>query len=283
MKNVFLFCFFIFLLNNQQITAQNKAQEPVKKYKLQLRVYDYETRDDLEGAYIKLYNLTKKKLADSAVVVNGYATFMLEKGNDYDLIGQRARYMARRANFNAACYLQDPKKVFCVSGIDVENVTKQENGTDFVEGAIAMKKIKINDSFKIENIRYDLNKWEIRPDAAKELDNLVQILKDNPAIVVELGSHTDCRASDPYNLNLSQKRAEAAVEYIIKKGRIPQNRISAKGYGETKLLNKCDDGIVCSELEHSMNRRTEIRITGYLVDGVPVDLKGGTAVSGDKN
>ncbi len=283
MKNIFLYFFFILLLNIQQIIAQNKTQEPTKRYKLQLRVYDYETRDDLEGTYVKLYNLTRKKLADSAVVISGYATFMLEKGNDYDLIGQRARYMTRRANFNAACYLQDPKKVFCVSGIDIENVTKQGDGTDFVEGAIAMKKIKIDDSFKIENIRYDLNKWEIRPDAAKELDNLVQILRDNPAIVVELGSHTDCRASDPYNLNLSQKRAEAAVEYIIKKGKIPQNRITAKGYGETKLLNKCDDGIVCSELEHSMNRRTEIRITGYLVDGVPVDLKGGTAVSGDKN
>ena len=283
MKNVFLLYFFIFLLNNKQIIAQNKVQESVKKYKLQLRAYDYETRDDLEGTYVKLYNLTKKKLADSAVVISGYATFLLEKGNDYDLVGQRARYMTRRANFNAACYLQDPKKVFCVSGIDIENVTKQQDGTDFVEGAIAMKKIKLNDSFKIENIRYDLNKWEIRPDAAKELDNLVQILRDNPAIVVELGSHTDCRASDPYNLNLSQKRAEAAVEYIIKKGKIPQNRITAKGYGETKLLNKCDDGVACSELEHAINRRTEIRITGYLIDGIPVDLKGGTAVSGDKN
>ena len=283
MKNVFLFCFFIFLLINQQIIAQNKPQESVKKYKFQLRAYDYETRDDLEGTYIKLYNLTKKNLADSAIVVNGYATFMLEKGNDYDLIGQRARYMTRRANFNAACYLQDPKKVFCVSGIDIENVTKQEDGTDLVEGAIAMKRIKINDSFKIENIRYDLNKWEIRSDAVKELDNLVQILKDNPGIVVELGSHTDCRASDPYNLNLSQKRAGAAVEYIIKQGKIPQNRISARGYGETKLLNKCDDGVACSEVEHAINRRTEIRITGYLVDGISVDLKGGTAVSGDKN
>jgi outer membrane protein OmpA-like peptidoglycan-associated protein len=283
MKNVFLLCFFILLVGNQQITAQNKPQELVKKYKLQLRAYDYETRDDLEGTYIKLYNLTKKKLADSAIVINGFATFTLDKGNDYDLVGQRARYMTRRANFNAACYLQDPKKVFCVSGIDIENVTKQADGSDFVEGAIAMKKIKLNDSFKIENIRYDLNKWEIRPDAAKELDNLVQILRDNPGIVVELGSHTDCRASDDYNLNLSQKRAEAAVEYIIKKGKIPQNRITAKGYGETKLLNKCDDGVACSELEHAMNRRTEIRITGYLVDGIPVDLKGGTAVSGDKN
>ena len=70
MKNVFLFCFFIFLLTNQQIIAQNKPQESVKKYKFQLRAYDYETRDDLEGTYIKLYNLTKKNLADSAIVVN---------------------------------------------------------------------------------------------------------------------------------------------------------------------------------------------------------------------
>jgi outer membrane protein OmpA-like peptidoglycan-associated protein len=283
MKNIFLFCFFIFLFGNQQIIAQKQTEEPIKKYKLQIRAYDYESRDDLEGTYIKLYNLTLKKLADSAVVMNGYATFMLQKGYDYDLVGQRARYMTRRANFNAACYKQDPKKVFCVSGIDVENVSKQSDGTDLVEGAIAMKKIKVNDSFKIENIRYDLNKWEIRPDAAKELDNLVQILRDNPGIVVELGSHTDCRASDDYNLNLSQKRAEAAVKYIIEKGKIPSNRISAKGYGETKLLNKCDDGVACSEIEHAINRRTEIRITGYLVDGIPVDLKGGSAVSGDKN
>jgi outer membrane protein OmpA-like peptidoglycan-associated protein len=283
MKTFFLSTFFIWLVSISGIFAQSKTTEPIKKYQLKLRAYDYESKDDLEGTYIKLYNLTKKKLSDSAVVVDGYATFMLEKGNDYDIVGQRTRYMTRRANFNAACYLQDPKKVFCVSGIDIENLTKQEDGSDLVEGAIAMKKIKLNDSFKIENIRYDLNKSEIRPDAAKELDNLVQILRDNPGIVVELGSHTDCRASDDYNLNLSQKRAEAAVKYIIEKGKIPSNRITAKGYGETKLLNKCDDGVACSELEHAMNRRTEIRITGYLIDGIPVDLKGGTAVSGDKN
>ncbi|MES2517908.1 MAG: OmpA family protein [Bacteroidota bacterium] len=283
MKNIFLLYFFVFLFNIQSIVAQNKTPEPIKKYQLQIRAYDTETRDELEGTYIKLYNLTKKKLVDSAVVMNGFATFLLEKGNNYDVLGQRSRYMSRRGNFNAACYLQDPKKVFCVSGINIENVTKQSNGIDLVEGAIGLKKIHMNDSFKIENIRYDLNKWEIRPDAAKELDNLVQILRDNPNIVVELGSHTDSRASDEYNLNLSQKRAESAVEYIVKKGKIPQNRISAKGYGESKLLNKCDDGVACTELEHAMNRRTEIRITGYLVDGVPVDLKGGTAVSGDRN
>ena len=283
MKNVFLSAFFLTLMCFSNVFAQNKTEEPIKKYQLKLRAYDYENKDNLDGTYVKLYNLTKKKLMDSAVMVNGYATFMLIKGNDYDIVGQRSRYMTRRANFNAACYLQDPKKVFCVSGIDIENVTKQNDGSDLVEGAIALKKIRLNDSFKIENIRYDLNKSEIRPDAAKELDNLVQILRDNPGIIVELGSHTDCRASDDYNLKLSQRRAEYAVEYIIKKGKIPSKRITAKGYGETKLLNKCDDGVACSEAEQAINRRTEIRITGYLVDGVPVDLKGGTAVSGDKN
>jgi outer membrane protein OmpA-like peptidoglycan-associated protein len=283
MKNSCLFFFFILIINNLQIIAQNKPKESIKKYKLQLRAYDYESKDDLEGVYIKLYNLTKKKLADSAIIINGYATFLLEKGNDYDLVGQKSRYMTRRANFNAACYLQDPKKVFCVSGIDIENVTKQTDDTDFVEGAITMKKIKLNDSYKIKNIRYAFNKWEISSDAAKELDDLVKIIRDNPGIMVELGSHTDARASDNYNLNLSQKRAESAVEYMIKKGKVPSNRISAKGYGETKLLNKCGDGMTCSEVEHAMNRRTEIRITGYLIDGIPVDLKGGSAVSGDRN
>jgi len=282
MKNIFLSCFFILLFGNKQIIAQSKPQEPIKKYTLQIKVYDYDSKDNLEGAYIKLYNLTKKRLADSAIVLDGFATFTLDKGNNYDIIGQRARYMTRRANFNAACYLQDPKKVFCVSGINIEKVTKQADGADFIEGVMAMKRIKLNDSFKFENIRYALNKWEIRLDAAKELDNLVQILRDNPAIVVELGSHTDSRSSALYNLDLSQKRAEAAVEYIIKKGKISQNRITAKGYGETKLLNKCSDNVACSDLEHAMNRRTEIRITGYLVDGIQVDLQEGTAVSGGK-
>lgn len=283
MKNVSLYTFFLMLMSFSSVFAQNKTEEPLKKYQLKLRAYDYESIDDLDGTYIRLYNLTKKKLMDSAVVVDGYATFILIKGNDYDIVGQRSRYLTRRANFNAACYLQDPKKVFCVSGMTIENVTKQSDGSDLVEGAIALKKIKLNDSFKIENIRYDLNKSAIRLDAAKELNNLVQILRDNPNIVIELGSHTDCRASDDYNLNLSQKRAESAVDYIIKKGKIPSSRITARGYGETKLFNKCDDGVTCNEAEHALNRRTEIRIMGYLVDGVPVDLKGGTAVSGDKN
>jgi outer membrane protein OmpA-like peptidoglycan-associated protein len=92
-----------------------------------------------------------------------------------------------------------------------------------------------------------------------ELDKIVQILQDNPNIKLELGSHTDSRASTDYNQKLSQRRADSAVEYIISKG-ISRTRIVAKGYGESQLVNKCADGVECTEEEHQMNRRTEFKV-----------------------
>ena len=112
----------------------------------------------------------------------------------------------------------------------------------------------------IENIYYDYDKWFIREDAQPSLNNLVKVMEDNPNIVIELSSHTDSRASGRYNLVLSDKRAHAAVEYIISKG-IERNRITAKGYGETKLINKCKNNVECTEEEHQKNRRTEFKVT----------------------
>lgn len=122
-----------------------------------------------------------------------------------------------------------------------------------------LDKYAVNQVFKIENIYYDLNKWDIREDAKLALDKLVRILKENP-ITVEIGSHTDSRASSAYNNSLSQKRAEAAVNYLIQQG-IDPGRLSYKGYGETKLINKCADGVPCTETEHQANRRTEFKVT----------------------
>jgi outer membrane protein OmpA-like peptidoglycan-associated protein/tetratricopeptide (TPR) repeat protein len=112
---------------------------------------------------------------------------------------------------------------------------------------------------RLENIYYDLDKWNIRPDAAKELDNLVDILKKYPNMEIELSSHTDSRASDQYNLILSARRAKACVDYLKNKG-IDIRRLLAVGYGETKLTNKCANGVKCSEAEHQRNRRTEFKI-----------------------
>ncbi|MBK6409754.1 MAG: OmpA family protein [Flavobacteriales bacterium] len=111
---------------------------------------------------------------------------------------------------------------------------------------------------RLDNIYYDLAKWNIRPDAAVELDKLVQTLNDNPSVKIELSSHTDCRGKDAYNMSLSEKRAKSAVDYLIKQG-IAKDRLIAKGYGETKPVEACEC-TKCTEPEHQANRRTEFKV-----------------------
>lgn len=116
---------------------------------------------------------------------------------------------------------------------------------------------------EINEIKFDLDKSNIRPDAAKELDKIVEILNDNPKMVIELGSHTDCRGSESYNMRLSDRRAKSSAAYIKKRITNP-SRVTSKGYGESKLLNDCacegDVESTCSEEQHQENRRTEFKI-----------------------
>ena len=128
---------------------------------------------------------------------------------------------------------------------------------------ILLSKFQINQVFRIENIYYDYDKWNIRPDAAFELDKVIRFLNEHPEIQIELGSHTDARGSFTYNQSLSQKRARSAVDYILANG-INNTRITAKGYGESLLVNHCKDGVKCSAELHQENRRTEIKITGII-------------------
>lgn len=120
--------------------------------------------------------------------------------------------------------------------------------------------IVIDKPIVVENIYYDYNKWNIRPDAAFELDKLVRVLRDNPTIEIELGSHTDARGNDQYNYVLSNKRAYAVVQYLIANG-IDPSRLTYKGYGEKVLINQCGNGVICSEEAHQQNRRTEFKVT----------------------
>jgi len=138
--------------------------------------------------------------------------------------------------------------------VDAEKVRSQVIPRDLL-----LDKLEVNRVIKLENIYYDLDKSFIRPDAAIELDKVVKTMKET-TISIELGSHTDSRGSDAYNEALSQRRADAAVKYIIQHG-VSKDRITAKGYGERKLVNKCANGVNCTPEEHQANRRTEIRIT----------------------
>lgn len=114
-------------------------------------------------------------------------------------------------------------------------------------------------AFELPNIYYNFNDATLRPDARKDLKLVIALMQQRPDISIELSSHTDCRGTAAYNQKLSQKRADGVVAYLAKKG-IDRSRLQPKGYGETQLRNQCADGVRCSEKEHSVNRRTEIRI-----------------------
>ncbi len=122
-------------------------------------------------------------------------------------------------------------------------------------------KMKLNTGntfINLDQVLYDYNKWDLRPESIIELDKLVKYMKSND-LKVELSSHTDSRGEDVYNEWLSQQRSNSCVNYIISKG-ISSTRIIAKGYGEYRLKNRCANAVECTEEEHQLNRRTELRI-----------------------
>lgn len=141
--------------------------------------------------------------------------------------------------------------------------------SDTLRVDIYIKKFEKEKAYRLKNIYYDYDKWDLRVESEKTLDSLYKLLEENPLIIVELGSHTDTRGSDAYNASLSQKRAESCVNYLIKKG-IPKQRIVPKGYGESKNLEDCNKFSDCPDTGtgdcpcHQINRRTEFKIIGEL-------------------
>ena len=182
-----------------------------------------------------------------AEVVTGrpgtFGKYPLQEGKDYTLLAQRRGYLTRREQFT-------------MQGKSIPQIflTKSQTDTTFTVDML-LDKATLNKTFVLENIYYDLNKYNIRPDAATELDKLVTILQDNPSLKIELGSHTDARDTDAYNQRLSENRAKSAVAYIVSKG-IAADRMTHKGYGETQLIVKN----ARNEEEHQRNRRTEFKI-----------------------
>lgn len=223
--------------------------------------------DAVEGATIEVYNKTKREVV-LRLENHQYHTFhfRMEQGNAYVILIRKEGYFNKRINANISI----DGCILCIEGVGVtrpgvaDNLS--DNNTTGTLGAnISLKKITVDESVKIDNIYYDLGKFNIRQDAAYELDKLVSILTDNPHISIELSSHTDSRGNNTSNLSLSQRRAEAAAQYMISQG-IPKDKITAKGYGETKLVNNCKDGINCTENDHQENRRTEFKVTSVTAD-----------------
>ncbi len=191
------------------------------------------------GAVVMLYE-----------IIGGDTTFL-----DSTVVGKTGAYMYP---------LSKDKKYYLTAsmpGFSKRSLTVQTNDPNKKAYTHDFKLFKLEKgtTVRLDNIYYDYNSDVIRPDAAKELDKLVTILKDNPQMNIELSSHSDSRGGDDYNLKLSDRRARSAVKYIVSQG-ITEARLVPKGYGEQKILNKCANGVTCTDEEHGFNRRTEFTI-----------------------
>jgi outer membrane protein OmpA-like peptidoglycan-associated protein len=217
----------------------------------------------ITGARIEVYNRTQRK-AELVIVDNPNAFFQhtFEQGNHYTMLIRKPGYISKRIE----AFVNIEGCILCIDGIKDLNPGVTDNLTagnkmGTLLSNIELEPVRLDKRIAIQNIYYDYDKSYIRADAAKQLDKVITLMRDNPGLSLELGSHTDSRGRDTYNDTLSQRRAEAAVKYIIEKGNFSTDRMSAHGYGETQLINRCKNGVQCSENEHQLNRRTELRIT----------------------
>jgi len=226
-----------------------RMQEPVLPAYITGLVRDKTTMLPMAGATVFLYDPSSGNVTVIKTDTNGMYKAVVDKQAQYIV-------KAMMPNFIADC------SPFAVSKII-------PGTTSSAPRDLLLDKLTISKTFQIENIYYNFDKSAIREDAKAELDKLVSIMNENP-VNVELGSHTDSRGSDAYNDKLSQKRAESAVKYIISAG-IDKRRITAKGYGEQQLVNKCADGVICPATEHQANRRTEFKVTSITVQATLPD------------
>ncbi|WP_121668029.1 OmpA family protein [Mesonia aquimarina] len=189
----------------------------------------------LASATVKLY-LNEKIIDSSETNISGEFDFLkqINCGENYKILASKNKYLPNEKEISVLQYSGET-----TTSIALKNATS-----------------KINTGI----IFFDLDKSNIRQDAAVELNKVVYIMKRHPEMLIKIESHTDSRADDDYNLKLSNDRAKATKAYIVSQG-IEENRIlSAIGYGETRLLNDCENNVPCTKEQHDLNRRSEFII-----------------------
>jgi outer membrane protein OmpA-like peptidoglycan-associated protein len=220
-----------------------KIQYPCEQ-SLAGKVTDKESGISLDGSKVTLFDRDYKML--KVIIADDEGKF------DFGSVVCNEKY-----------YIKTEKDNY--NSIEVPIVIDDKSGTTFVPLMLdkAVKPLKVGDDLAIvlelKTILFDLNKSNIRPDAAIELAKILDMMEQNPNMKVDIRSHTDSRQSKDYNRKLSERRAKSTMEWLIKNG-IDRKRLTAKGYGESRLLNKCSDGVKCTEAEHQVNRRSEFII-----------------------
>lgn len=209
------------------------------------KITDLNTNKVLVDAKISLFDNRFKPLGEVRTDSNGDYSFNVECGKTYNVRAEKTDYTTKE------------EKIITSSG---------PTGKTMLNIALEKEqcKIAIGDDlgkcFGIKMIYFDLDKSNIRKEAALDLEKILDAMSQNPTMKLDIRSHTDNRASYKYNEDLSDRRAKSTIKWLIKNGVSP-DRLTGKGYGENQLLNKCSDGIDCSEEEHQLNRRSEFIIT----------------------
>lgn len=194
---------------------------------------DKSNNNILGNTTVKLIDETGKIIKEITTDEDGAFEFILDCNESYVIQGSLMDYKNETIKFDT----------------DEENKTKIEQDL-LLDPLIQGNQIVINPIF------FDFSKWNIRTDAEYELENIVDVLRANPSMIIKIESHTDSRGRDKFNLKLSDKRAKATKDYILSRGINIERIQSAIGYGESKLLNKCSNGVRCSREEHQINRRS---------------------------
>ncbi|WP_299782645.1 OmpA family protein [uncultured Formosa sp.] len=219
-----------------------KYEEPKLVIVLQGITYEGETTDkELSDVKVSLFSKDRELIAQKSSGYEGDFIFELTPGTEFKLLSQKQEFYSDSLTIS----------------------TKNNIKNDTIKVALHLKPLlEVGKKFVIEGIFYDFDKYNIRTDAQIVLNELIRIMRDNPTLKIELSSHTDSRGDDDYNIKLSQNRAQSAVDYLVSRG-IARDRMIAKGYGETRLVNKCKNGVPCSKELHQENRRTEIEVLSY--------------------
>lgn len=218
----------------------------------------------IQGATIEVYNnTTEKPVLD--LKNHPVHTFALnfEQGNHYTVMIRKKDYFVKRME----AYVNVEGCILCFDGVGevtpgVSDVLTERNKQGTLLANVEIQPIKMNTAIEIKNIYYESNSARLRTAARAELDKLVGVLKDNPTLLIEIGSHTDSNGKDAFNQELSDRRAKSVVDYLILNG-VDKLSLVSRGYGETKLVNGCKNGVDCSDRKHAKNRRTELKVIGY--------------------
>lgn len=206
-------------------------------------ITDSENGVVLPGSKVTLYE--NQKIKNSTVSnTAGQYSFAVECGKTYSVRAEKPDYATKEVDITIA----------------------KTNGKNNLPIALdkSVCKVAVGDDlgkcFGIKMIYFDLDKSNIRTEAALDLEKILDVLNQNPTMKLDIRSHTDSRASHQYNEALSDRRAKSTISWLIQNG-VAKNRLTGKGYGETQLVNQCSDGVNCTEEEHQMNRRSEFIIT----------------------